>query len=134
MNASSKLDHFEILRIRLEVLKREHRDLDDAIHALQERGIASRVIDMRWLSPLPEEALVTAVDGCKHILIVDETRRSGGVAEALVTLFAERTKIAKAGLTAEDSFIATGPSYAATMPSTDQIVASAVHLVTSTAG
>jgi hypothetical protein len=40
MNASSRLDHFEILRIRLEVLKREHRDLDDAIHALQERPTA----------------------------------------------------------------------------------------------
>jgi len=43
MNASSRLDHFEILRIRLEVLKREHRDLDDAIHALQERGIAEQL-------------------------------------------------------------------------------------------
>lgn len=40
MNASSKLDHIEILRIRLGVLKREHRDLDDAIHALQDRGTA----------------------------------------------------------------------------------------------
>ncbi|NCO21400.1 MAG: DUF465 domain-containing protein [Rhodobacterales bacterium] len=40
MNASSRLDHTDILRIRLEVLRREHRDLDDAIHALQERGTA----------------------------------------------------------------------------------------------
>jgi len=43
MNASSRLDHFEILRIRLEVLKREHRDLDDAIHALEERGTAEQL-------------------------------------------------------------------------------------------
>jgi len=38
MNASSRLDHF-----RLEVLKREHRDLDDAIHALEERGTAEQL-------------------------------------------------------------------------------------------
>lgn len=40
MNASGRLQHEEILRIRLEVLKREHRDLDDAINALQDRVIA----------------------------------------------------------------------------------------------
>ncbi len=36
MNIPSTLDHQEVLRIRLEVLRREHRDLDEAIHALQE--------------------------------------------------------------------------------------------------
>lgn len=35
---SSKMDPKEILRVKLEVLRREHRDLDDAIHALQESG------------------------------------------------------------------------------------------------
>lgn len=43
MNDSSTLDHEEILRIRLGVLKRAHRDLDDAIHALQERPIAEQL-------------------------------------------------------------------------------------------
>ena len=35
MNASSELNFEEMLRIRLEVLRREHRDLDDAISALE---------------------------------------------------------------------------------------------------
>ncbi len=35
---SSKMDPKEILRVKLEVLRREHRDLDDAIHALQDSG------------------------------------------------------------------------------------------------
>ncbi|WP_226782933.1 YdcH family protein [Oceaniglobus trochenteri] len=48
MNASSKLDHEEILRIRLEVLKREHRDLDDAIHALQDR-VSAEPLTLRRL-------------------------------------------------------------------------------------
>ncbi len=40
MNASGELNFEEMLRIRLEVLKREHRDLDDAIHALQQSARA----------------------------------------------------------------------------------------------
>ena len=36
MNAPSELNFEEMLRIRLEVLKQAHRDLDSAIHALQE--------------------------------------------------------------------------------------------------
>ena len=36
MNASSELNFDEMLRIRLGVLKTEHRDLDEAIQALQD--------------------------------------------------------------------------------------------------
>lgn len=38
MNAPTELNSEEVLRIRLEVLRREHRDLDDAIHALESSG------------------------------------------------------------------------------------------------
>ena len=96
---------------------------------LAEGGVKARVIDTRWLSPLPSDALVEAAKGCKRILIVDETRRSGGVAEALMALFAERTDVPLARITAEDSFIATGPAYAATMPSADGIYAAAIDLL-----
>ena len=88
-------------------------------------GIKSRVIDLRWLSPLPGPALLDAVADCNRILIVDETRHSGGVAEALMALFTEHTDIPHSRLTATDSFIATGPAYAATMPSADTILATA---------
>jgi 2-oxoisovalerate dehydrogenase E1 component len=92
-------------------------------------GIRTRVIDMRWLSPLPAAALLEAVTGAQHILIVDETRRSGGIAEALMALFTERTQLPLARLTAEDSFIATGPAYAATLPSAEAIFEAALGLV-----
>ncbi|MCI5074864.1 thiamine pyrophosphate-dependent enzyme [Oricola sp.] len=92
---------------------------------LEADGIAARVIDIRWLSPLPEDAILEAVSGCRHVLVVDETRRTGGLAEALMTLLTERTDVPHARLSAEDSFIATGPAYAATMPSADGIVAAA---------
>ncbi|MDB5667763.1 MAG: hypothetical protein JWL74_713 [Alphaproteobacteria bacterium] len=96
---------------------------------LAEDGIDARVIDLRWLSPLPEEAIVEALDGCRNVLVVDETRRTGGVAEALMALLTERTGVPHARLTAEDSFIATGPAYGATMPSADDIVVAARELV-----
>jgi hypothetical protein len=35
MNASSELNFEEMLRIKLEVLRREHRDLDEAIQAVE---------------------------------------------------------------------------------------------------
>ena len=40
MTASSDISmkHEEVLRIELEVFRREHRDLDDAIAALSEKG------------------------------------------------------------------------------------------------
>ena len=95
---------------------------------IEAAGIATRIIDTRWLSPLPKEALSEAVAGCARILVVDETRHSGGVAEALMAHFAETTDLPLARLTAEDSFIATGPAYAATMPSRDRIVAAAKGL------
>ncbi len=33
----------EVLRVKLEALKREHRDLDAAIHALEEKGTADQL-------------------------------------------------------------------------------------------
>ena len=96
---------------------------------LAKGGINARVIDIRWLSPLPEAAIAAAVEGCGAVLVVDETRRSGGVAEAVMALLSERTTLPHARLTAEDSFIATGPAYAATMPSADSIVAAATALL-----
>ncbi|RDC71505.1 DUF465 domain-containing protein [Rhodovulum sp. 12E13] len=38
MNAPHEMDHVEVLRVRLQVLEREHRDLDEAIRALEDRG------------------------------------------------------------------------------------------------
>ena len=38
MNASNELNFTEMLRIRLDVIRREHRDLDEAISALEQSG------------------------------------------------------------------------------------------------
>jgi hypothetical protein len=38
MNISNTMDETEVLRVELQVLKREHRELDDAIQALEIEG------------------------------------------------------------------------------------------------
>ena len=89
-------------------------------------GIETRVIDIRWLAPLSVEAILAALEGAERVLVVDECRESGNVSEALMTLLSERRgDMPCARLAARDSFIATGPAYAATMPSRESIVAAA---------
>ncbi len=48
-------------------------------------GIDCRVLDLRWLSPLPMEAIVRHATATGRVLVVDETRASGGVGEGIVT-------------------------------------------------
>lgn len=93
------------------------------------QGINARIIDLRWLAPLPQEALLQAAKGCKHVLIVDECRITGSQSEALMALFAECSDLPTARIAASDCFIATGPAYGATLPSKDSIVEAALTLL-----
>ena len=43
MNKPQNMSPEEVLRVKLEVLRREHRDLDEAITALQERATADQL-------------------------------------------------------------------------------------------
>ncbi len=38
MNTPNEMDPIEVKRVKLQMLIREHRDLDDAIHALEDKG------------------------------------------------------------------------------------------------
>jgi hypothetical protein len=38
MNAPSEMNFEDMIRVRLEVVRREHRDLDEAVHALETSG------------------------------------------------------------------------------------------------
>ncbi len=95
---------------------------------LAQDGVNARVIDLRWLAPLPTDALIAAIAD-RPVLIVDECRRTGGQAEGLMALMHEQGMRQFARLTAEDSFIATGPAYAATLPSRKGIVGAARALL-----
>jgi hypothetical protein len=43
MNVMTEMESEDVLRIKLEELRREHRDLDEAIYALQVRGTADQL-------------------------------------------------------------------------------------------
>jgi hypothetical protein len=43
MNMQMEMLNEDVLRVKLEALKREHRDLDAAIHALEEKGTADQL-------------------------------------------------------------------------------------------
>lgn len=43
MNAPKEMETDEVLRVQLQVLRREHRDLDQAILALEESGRADQL-------------------------------------------------------------------------------------------
>jgi 2-oxoisovalerate dehydrogenase E1 component len=94
-------------------------------------GIATRIVDLRWLTAIGHDHVHAAVRDCRRILIVDECRRSGSVSEELITALIERCiagdRVAR--ITAEDSFIPLGVASTATMPSKDSIVAAATALI-----
>ncbi len=53
MNSSARMEQLEVLRIELGVLRQEHRDLDDAIRALEATGTA----DMLTIKRLKKQKL-----------------------------------------------------------------------------
>lgn len=76
-------------------------------------GIDTSVIDLHWIRPLPLDALHGALTGARSILIVDETRDSGGVGESLVTALHDRsvseaTPLAR--VCSRDSYVPLGPA------------------------
>jgi 2-oxoisovalerate dehydrogenase E1 component len=76
---------------------------------LGEQGIGVRVLDLRWLNPLPANDLRLAAAATGRVLIADETRRAGGVGEGVVSLLVEsgfRGRLAR--VAGRDSFIPLG--------------------------
>ncbi len=53
MHGTGEMSREEVLMVELKVLKREHRDLDEAIHALEEQGRA----DMLTIRRLKKQKL-----------------------------------------------------------------------------
>ena len=43
MNPPQEMNHEEVLRVKLEALRAEHRDLDEAISALEAKGTADQL-------------------------------------------------------------------------------------------
>jgi len=78
----------------------------------REHGIRARVLDLRWLAPLPFEAIEAHAAPCAATVVVDECRATGGgVADAIVAHLAERGYRGKLGsVRALDGYVPLGPA------------------------
>jgi 2-oxoisovalerate dehydrogenase E1 component len=75
----------------------------------QEHAIRARVTDLRWLAPLPVTDLLCEANATGRVLVVDETRRSGGVAEHVIATLIDNEYTGRlARVTSKDSFIPLG--------------------------
>ncbi len=93
---------------------------------LASQGIGARVLDLRWLVPLPVDDLLREATATGRVLVVDETRRSGGVSEGVVTALVDRGfpgRIAR--VASADSFVPIGPAAELVLLSEDEILAAA---------
>jgi 2-oxoisovalerate dehydrogenase E1 component len=73
------------------------------------RGVGVRVVDLRWLSPLPVADLVREASATGRVLVVDETRRSGGVGEGVLAALVDAGYVGAARrVSSADSYIPLG--------------------------
>ncbi|NKZ08095.1 thiamine pyrophosphate-dependent enzyme [Actinomadura latina] len=80
-----------------------------AARRLAAGGVRCRVLDLRWLAPLPVDDLLREARATGAVLIADETRRTGGVSEGVLAALADAGFQGRAArVTSEDSFIPLG--------------------------
>ncbi|MGB2567998.1 transketolase C-terminal domain-containing protein [Micromonospora citrea] len=78
---------------------------------LADEGIGTRVVDLRWLAPLPVADIIREASATGRVLVVDETRRSGGVGEGIIAALVDAGYVGAARrVAAIDSFVPLGPA------------------------
>jgi 2-oxoisovalerate dehydrogenase E1 component len=93
-------------------------------------GIVADVVDLRWLSPLPVEDILAAARATGRVLVVDETRHSGGVGEGVVTTLVEGGFSGPIQRVAsQDSFVPLGAAAEHVLLSEDEIEKAGLKLV-----
>lgn len=103
-----------------------------AARELKERhGISARVVDLRWLNPLNETLICEQARATGRLLVVDETRRTGALSEAIFAIMVENGcgDVPMARITGADSFIPLGAAAFEVLPKQEQIVDQALRLV-----
>jgi 2-oxoisovalerate dehydrogenase E1 component len=100
-----------------------------AVRTLAQQGVNARIIDLRWLTPLPIDAMIDAAGACRNILIVDECRKTGSPSEEIVTALNDRGVNANIDrITGVDTFIPLGPAANEVLVSEEGIVDAALSL------
>ncbi|WP_347310987.1 alpha-ketoacid dehydrogenase subunit alpha/beta [Defluviimonas sp. SAOS-178_SWC] len=105
--------------------------VERAAKALAAEGVDASVIDMRWLSPLPMDELVAAVEASgRAALVVHEANMTGGVGAELALRLREAGIDRVARLATPDVRMPASPVLqAALLPSPDNVVAAVRDLL-----
>jgi 2-oxoisovalerate dehydrogenase E1 component len=99
---------------------------------LEASGVGARVVDLRWLAPFPVEDMLREADATGRVLIVDETRATGGVGEGLVATLLDHDFAGHVERVASrDSFIPLGDAALHVLLSEDNIEEAARKLASS---
>ena len=96
---------------------------------LASQGVGLRVVDLRWLAPLPLDDLLREAAATGRVLVVDETRRTGGVSEGVVASLVDAGFDGRlARVASKDSFIPLGDASSLVLLSEAEIEEAAVAL------
>ncbi|WP_423791121.1 thiamine pyrophosphate-dependent enzyme [Micromonospora cathayae] len=97
---------------------------------LAAEGVGTRVVDLRWLAPLPVPDIIREASATGRVLVVDETRRSGGVGEGVIAALVDGGYVGAARrVAAVDSFVPLGPAARQVLVSEDAITQGARTLL-----
>ena len=101
-----------------------------ALSLKKQHGIAARVLDLRWLNPLPFDSLREHADACGRVLVADECRSTGGgIADAVIAALAEGGFRGRLGsVRAVDSYVPLGAAANLVLISEEQIASAAKEL------
>lgn len=93
----------------------------------RDHGQNWRVVDLRWLAPLPIHDMIREAEATGKVLVVDETRRSGGVSEAIMAELIDAGFLGGLRrITADDCFIPLGAAAELVLVDEDRIVQAAL--------
>jgi 2-oxoisovalerate dehydrogenase E1 component len=94
-----------------------------AARRLAAQSVGCSVLDLQWLAPLPVDDLVSAARRHPRVVVVDETRFSGGVSEGVLAALVDAGYPGRiARLTSVDSYIPLGPAADHVLLTEEQIV------------
>ncbi|HET9602627.1 MAG TPA: thiamine pyrophosphate-dependent enzyme, partial [Acidimicrobiales bacterium] len=99
------------------------------------RGVETRVVDLRWLAPLPTEDILREAEATGRMLVVDETRRTGGLSEGVLAGLVDAGYAGRmARVASKDSVIPLGDAAQLVLVSEEEIEHAALALVGLEAG
>ena len=103
-----------------------------AARVLKEKfDIAARVLDLRWLNPLPFDSIKQHADECGRVLVADECRATGGgIADAVIASLAENGfRGIMNSIRAVDTYVPLGAAANLVLISEQQIIEAARNLI-----